>query len=67
MARLDCLGPAAKEAAQIGAATGREFSYELLALVAQKSDGELRAACGRLGDAGLLNAAPSTQGDRRQA
>ena len=30
MARLDRLGPAAKEAAQIGATIGREFSYELL-------------------------------------
>ena len=34
MARLDRLGPAAKEAAQIGAAIGREFSYELIVAVA---------------------------------
>src|SRR5215471_14787624 len=31
LARLDRLGPAAKQVAQAGAAIGREFSYELLA------------------------------------
>jgi predicted ATPase len=31
MARFDRLGPAAKGVAQIGAAIGREFSYELAA------------------------------------
>jgi class 3 adenylate cyclase/predicted ATPase len=54
MARLDRLGPAAKEIAQTGAAIGREFSYELLAQVVQKSDADLQAALGRLGDAGLV-------------
>src|SRR6202011_5681608 len=39
MARLDRLGPAAKEVAQIGAAIGREFSYELLSPVAERSVG----------------------------
>src|SRR5450432_971643 len=43
MARLDRLGPA-KEVAQIGAAIGREFSYELLASVAQKSPTDLHRA-----------------------
>ena len=38
MARLDRLGPAAKEVAQIGAVLGREFSYELIEPVAQRSD-----------------------------
>ncbi len=47
MARLDRTGPA-KEVAQIGAAIGREFSYELLSAVAQKSDGELQTALDRL-------------------
>jgi class 3 adenylate cyclase len=47
MARLDRLGPAAKEVAQIGAAIGREFSYELLSPVAERSDGELRGAVSR--------------------
>src|SRR5262249_56340494 len=41
MARLDRLGSAAKEIAQIGAAIGREFSYELLAVVTQRADSEL--------------------------
>ena len=38
MARLDRLGPEAKEIAQIGAAFGRDFSYRPLAAVAPKSD-----------------------------
>jgi len=54
MARLDRLGPAPKETAQIGAVLGREFSYELIELVAQRPERELRAALGRLSDAGLL-------------
>ena len=53
MARLDRLGPAVKEVAQVGAAIGREFSYELLAAVAQRTDAELRAALGQLVEAGL--------------
>jgi predicted ATPase len=53
MARLDRLGPA-KEVAQIGAAIGREFSYELLAATAQRSDMELREALALLVDAGLV-------------
>src|SRR5262245_36214333 len=40
MARLDRLGPAAKEVAQVGAAIGREFSYELLSAVAERTDTE---------------------------
>src|SRR5215469_11695239 len=54
MARLDRLGPAPKETAQIGALLGREFSYELIELVAQRPERELQAALGRLSDAGLL-------------
>ena len=54
MARLDRLGTAAKEVAQIGAAIGREFSYELLILVAQKNEEEVKASLARLGDAGLV-------------
>ncbi len=54
MARLDRLGTTAKEIAQIGAAIGREFSYELLNVVAQKSEEEVRTSLGRLSDAGLL-------------
>lgn len=54
MARLDRLGRTPKEIAQIAAAIGREFSYELLAPVAGRSDGELLDALGRLCDAGLI-------------
>jgi tetratricopeptide (TPR) repeat protein len=54
MARLDRLGPMAKEIAQSGAAIGREFSYDLLAEAAQRTAGELQAALGRLVDAGLV-------------
>jgi len=53
MARLDRLGPA-KEIAQIGAAIGREFSHQLLAAMARKSDVELEAALDALVEAGLL-------------
>jgi class 3 adenylate cyclase/predicted ATPase len=52
--RLDRLGTAAKEVAQIGAVLGREFAYELIQRVAQRSDSDLQAALGQLTDAGLL-------------
>jgi predicted ATPase len=54
MTRLDRLGPVAKEVAQVGAAIGREFSYEVLAPIARKSDGELQTALSRLTEAGLV-------------
>jgi class 3 adenylate cyclase len=54
MARLDRLGPAAKEIAQIGAVIGREFGYELIGEVAQRSAAELRLGLDRLAEAGLL-------------
>ena len=53
LARLDRLAPV-REVAQIGAALGREFSYEKLAAVAGRSDGELRDALDQLAGAGLL-------------
>ena len=53
MARLDRLGPA-KETAQIGAAIGREFGYELIEPVAQRPERELQAALDQLGESGLL-------------
>jgi len=53
MARLDRLGPA-KDAAQIGAAIGREFSHALLAAVMRKPAAELGSALDRLIAAGLL-------------
>jgi predicted ATPase len=54
LARLDHLGPAAKEIAQIGAAIGRDFSYELLAAVARRRTAELQDALSHLVDAGLV-------------
>ncbi|MGH7790171.1 MAG: AAA family ATPase, partial [Candidatus Binatia bacterium] len=62
MARLDRLGPA-KEVAQLGAALGRDFSYELLAAVALHDESSLRAALTRLVDTELLD----QQGEPPQA
>jgi class 3 adenylate cyclase/predicted ATPase len=53
MARLDRLGPA-KEVAQVGAAIGREFSYEVLAPVAGLPDAVLQGALIRLKEAELV-------------
>ncbi|MET3591326.1 class 3 adenylate cyclase [Mesorhizobium shonense] len=47
MARLDRLAPI-REVAQIGAAIGREFSYELLAAVVPLTEGTLQEAVERL-------------------
>ena len=54
MSRLDRLGLAAKEISQVGAAIGREFSYELLAAVAARDEAETQAALARLVAAGLV-------------
>ena len=54
MARLDRLGPAAREVAQVGAVIGREFSHELLAAVADRGEDELAAALDQLAGAGLV-------------
>jgi class 3 adenylate cyclase/tetratricopeptide (TPR) repeat protein len=53
LARLDRLAPV-RGVAQIGAALGREFSYEKLAAVAGRPDDELRDALDQLTGAGLL-------------
>jgi class 3 adenylate cyclase/tetratricopeptide (TPR) repeat protein len=53
MARLDRLGSAAKEVAQIGAVIGREFSYEHLSVVGEHPEADLQAALGQLVEAGL--------------
>jgi class 3 adenylate cyclase/predicted ATPase len=54
MARLDRLGPASGEAAQTGAAIGREFSYELMQAASLWSETEMREALDRLVSAGLV-------------
>ncbi len=53
-ARLDRLGRVTREVAQVGAAIGREFNYELLAAVAHRSEAELGNALDRLVEAGLV-------------
>jgi predicted ATPase len=52
MARLDRFAPV-KEVAQIGAAIGREFSYELIAAIAPHSKPELDRALAQLAKSGL--------------
>ncbi len=52
MARLDRFAPV-KEIAQIGAAIGREFSYELIAAVAPMNPAALDSALAQLADSGL--------------
>ncbi|WP_170991849.1 adenylate/guanylate cyclase domain-containing protein [Bradyrhizobium elkanii] len=52
--RLDCLGPAAKEIAQFGAAIGREFSYDLLTAASQRAPAYLEDALARLVEKGLI-------------
>ena len=52
MARLDRFAPV-KEIAQIGAAIGREFSYELIAAVAPHAKTDLDSALAQLTESGL--------------
>src|SRR5208283_4985766 len=52
MARLDRFMPV-KEIAQIGAAIGREFSYELIAAVAPMPQAQLNDSLARLSESGL--------------
>ncbi len=54
MARLDRLGPAAREIAQTGAAIGRDFAYELVTASAARGEGETRVALDQLVAAGLV-------------
>src|SRR6516164_2395366 len=54
IARLDRLGPIAKDVAQVGSVIGREFGYDLIAQVALPPAPGLRLGLDRLTDAGLL-------------
>jgi predicted ATPase len=54
LGRLDRLGPSVKNVAQVGAAIGRNFSYELLAAAAPLAEPELQEALRRLVEAGLV-------------
>ncbi len=63
MARLDRLGPA-REVAQIAAAVGRDFSYDLLRPAAGMEDAALQSALDRLTEADILlvqGLAPQTE------
>jgi predicted ATPase len=54
LARLDRLGPAAKQVAQIAAAIGREFSYELLFAGGALGERSLNEGLQRLVESGLV-------------
>ena len=54
MARLDRLGAAARELAQVGAAIGREFTFELLVAVDTRDRDTLEDALSRLVSTGLV-------------
>jgi class 3 adenylate cyclase/tetratricopeptide (TPR) repeat protein len=54
MARLDRLGPIAKDIAQAGAAIGRTFEHALLASIIDLSEQQLAEALGKLIGAGLV-------------
>jgi hypothetical protein len=56
MGRLDRLGPAAKEVAQVGSVIGREFSHALLRAVHPVPESELDAAVAKLVEAELVYA-----------
>src|SRR5262249_61217030 len=53
MARLDRLG-AVKEIAQIGAAIGREFAYDIVKAVTRLRDDQLLSHLAQLVEAGLI-------------
>jgi predicted ATPase len=54
LGRLDRLGPAVKNVAQVGAAIGRDFSHELLSAAAPIAEPELQEALRLLVEAGLV-------------
>jgi predicted ATPase len=54
IARLDRIGPAAKEVAQICSVLGREFTYELIERLAARPRLDLDRALAQLAEAGLL-------------
>src|SRR5262249_30235714 len=60
-ARLDGLSPAARDTAQLAAALGREFRYELLSAVSRKSESSLREDVAELERTGLVHHRRSTR------
>lgn len=63
-ARLDRLGPLAKDVAHRAAAIGREFDLDLLAAIVQHPPAALRDALGRLCAAGILSVTAMPAGPR---
>jgi hypothetical protein len=59
-ARLDRIGPAAREVAQICSVLGREFTYELIERLAARLRSDLDSALAQLTEAGLFRADLST-------
>ncbi len=55
LARLDRLGPTAREVAQAGAAIGRAFSYDLLRSIVDVPEPALSEALARLASSGLVH------------
>jgi predicted ATPase len=64
LARLDRLGPDAKEIAQIAAAIGREFGRSLLCMIADKPEEEVSAALNRLMSSQIVLPGSSLRADR---
>jgi class 3 adenylate cyclase/predicted ATPase len=54
LARLDRLGSPTKQVAQVGAALGKEFSYDLLTTASQLTELHVRSGLQRLVEAGLV-------------
>ncbi len=54
MARLDRLGPAAREVAQAASAIGRDFPYDLVVAATPRDEAETRAELDQLVAAGLM-------------
>jgi class 3 adenylate cyclase/tetratricopeptide (TPR) repeat protein len=62
LARLDTLPSRQKSLAQLGAVVGRDFSYALLAAVAERDEAGLRRELSGLREAGLLRQRPGAEG-----
>ena len=62
-ARLDVLSPDASETAQLAAAVGREFDYELLEAASLKDGAVLRRDLAELSDAGIVLPRRASRGE----
>jgi predicted ATPase len=64
IARLDRIGPAAKEVAQIGSVLGREFTYELIERLATRPQPDLNSALAQLTASPACRAWPRTRSEQ---